>query len=241
MKIEHWKLPFLMKNISEFEKKLSCTFKNKNLLLQALTHRSYLNENPKFELGHNERLEFLGDAVVELAITEDLYAKFPEKPEGELTSLRAALVNSNMLSDVAAELEVNDFLLLSRGEAKDIGRARQYILANAFEAIVGAMYLDQGYGVSKEFLQRVVLPHLSEVLEKKLYRDPKSLFQEYAQERVNITPTYNVIREWGPDHDKHFVMGVYLGEELIAEGEGQSKQIAQEEAARKALEVKEWF
>lgn len=224
----------------QFENVLGIKFKNQDLLLQALTHRSYLNENPKFELGHNERLEFLGDAVVELAITEDLYAKFPEKPEGELTSLRAALVNSNMLSDVAVELGVNDFLLLSRGEAKDLGRARQYIMANAFEAIVGAIYLDQGYAVSKEFLERVLVPHLSEVLEKKLYRDPKSLFQEHAQERVNITPTYNVIREWGPDHDKHFVMGVYLGEELIAEGEGQSKQIAQEEAARKALEVKGW-
>ncbi len=229
-----------MKNLLLFEEKLGVTFVNKDLLTQSLTHRSYLNENPDFPLGHNERLEFLGDAVLELIVTEELYKLFPDKPEGELTSFRAALVNANMLAEVASLLGVNDFLLLSRGEAKDIGRARQYILANAFEAIIGAMYLDQQYEVTQLFIHRALLPHLDEVLEKKLYKDPKSLFQESAQDRAGITPTYEVMREWGPDHDKHFVVGIFLGEELIAEGEGRSKQTAQEEAARKALEVKQW-
>ena len=229
-----------VKNLSTLEQNLGVVFSNKDLLRQALTHRSYLNENPDFALGHNERLEFLGDAVLELIVTEELYARFPDKPEGELTSFRAALVNANMLADVCSALDVNDFLLLSRGEAKDTGRARQYILANAFEAIMGAIYLDQHYEVSKSFIHRVLFPHLKEVLEKKLYKDPKSLFQEMAQEHAGITPTYEVVREWGPDHDKHFVVGIFLGAELVAEGEGISKQTAQEDAARKALEVKEW-
>ncbi|MBI4225327.1 MAG: ribonuclease III [Candidatus Sungbacteria bacterium] len=229
-----------MHNLPQLEEKISVVFENKDLLLQALTHRSYLNENPASPVGHNERLEFLGDAVLELAITEELYAKFPDKPEGELTSFRAALVNAKMLAEVAGDIELNAFMLLSRGEAKDVGRARQYILANAMEALIGAIYLDQGYGVVKDFLMRFVMPRLSEVLEKKLYKDPKSLFQEEAQERVGITPTYEVLREWGPDHDKHFVVGVYLGEELVAEGEGASKQTGQEEAARLGLHAKGW-
>lgn len=229
-----------MKNISHLQEELSLKFNNEDLLLQALTHRSYLNENPGFRLGHNERLEFLGDAVLELAVTEELYARFPEKPEGELTSFRAALVNSRMLSDIAVDLDINEFLLLSRGEAKDVGRARQFILANAFEALVGAVYLDQGYTAAKKFIQSVLMPRLQEVLAKELYKDPKSLFQEEAQERVGMTPTYEVAKEWGPDHDKHFIVGVFLGEEKIAEGEGPSKQAAQEEAARNALHAKGW-
>jgi len=228
-------------NLSQLESKLSLKFNNQDLLLQAFTHRSYLNENPSFRVGHNERLEFLGDAVLELAVTEELYAKFPDKPEGELTSFRAALVNSKMLSEIAVELGINEFLLLSRGEAKDVGRARQYILANAMESLIGAMYLDQGYFSAKEFIDRAVMVHLDEVLEKKLYKDPKSLFQEESQERLGVTPNYEVVREWGPDHDKHFVVGIYIGEELVAEGEGPSKQEAQEEAARNALHVKKWL
>lgn len=229
-----------MKDISDLESKLSLKFNNQDLLLQALTHRSYLNEKPDFKVGQNERLEFLGDAVLELIVTEELYQKFPERPEGELTSFRAALVNSKMLSDVSVAIGLNDFLLLSRGEAKDVGRARQYILANAFEALVGAVYLDQGYEAAKVFINNILLPRLEEVLEKKLYKDPKSLFQEEAQERVGITPSYEVIKEWGPDHDKHFIVGVYLEKELVAEGEGPSKQAAQEEAARNGLHVKGW-
>ena len=229
-----------MQHFSQLEEKLGFAFRNKDMLLQALTHRSYLNENPSSRVGHNERLEFLGDAVLELAVTEQLYAQFPDKPEGDLTSFRAALVNAKMLSDVAVAIQINDFLLLSRGEAKDIGRARQYILANAFEALVGAMYLDQGYEPVRDFIVAVVLSRMSEVLDKKLYKDPKSLFQEEAQERVGITPTYEVRREWGPDHDRHFVIGAFLVDELVAEGEGPSKQIAQEEAARNALHIKGW-
>ncbi|MEK7082274.1 MAG: ribonuclease III, partial [Patescibacteria group bacterium] len=204
-------------NLSQFESKICVQFKNQDLLLQALTHRSYLNENPSFRVGQNERLEFLGDAVLELVVTEKLYAEFPEKPEGDLTSFRAALVNSKMLADVAADIGLNEFMLLSRGEAKDTGRARQYILANAFEALVGAMYLDQGYDAVRDFIHRAVLSRLPDVLDKKLYKDPKSLFQEEAQERVGITPTYEVRREWGPDHDRHFVVGVFLDSELVAE------------------------
>ena len=184
-----------MKNLSPFEERIAVVFKNKDLLLQALTHRSYLNENPSFAVGHNERLEFLGDAVLELAITEKLYADFPDKPEGDLTSFRAALVNAKMLSDVGADIGINDFLLLSRGEAKDVGRARQYILANAIEALIGAVYLDQGYDTARDFIMRILLPRLPKVLEEKLYKDPKSLFQEEAQERVGTTPTYEVLRQ----------------------------------------------
>ncbi len=229
-----------MKDISQFEEQLALQFNNKDLLLQSLTHRSYLNENPEFRVGHNERLEFLGDAVLELIVTEELYERFPDKPEGDLTSYRAALVNAKMLSEIAVALGINEFVLLSRGEAKDVGRARQYILANAFEALIGALYLDQGYAATQAFIHRVLFLRLKEVLEKQLYKDPKSLFQEEAQERVGITPTYEVLREWGPDHDKHFVIGVYLGEELIAEGEGPSKQTGQEEAARNGLRAKKW-
>ncbi|MEK7503242.1 MAG: ribonuclease III, partial [Patescibacteria group bacterium] len=189
---------------------------------------------------NNERMEFLGDAVLELAITEYLYEKFPEKPEGELTNLRASLVNANILGSVSAEIGFNDFLLLSRGEARDIGRARQIILANAFEAIVGAIYLDSGYESAKGFILRVLEPKIPEILEKKLYKDHKSLFQEEAQDREGVTPSYEVIKEWGPDHDKHFIVGVYLGKELVAEGEGHSKQEAQQSAAELALKMKNW-
>lgn len=230
----------MTKNLSLLQEKLSLKFDNQDLLLQSLTHRSYLNENPSFRVGHNERLEFLGDAVLELVVTEALYEEFPDKPEGELTSFRAALVNSKMLAELAEEFEINDFIMLSRGEAKDTGRARQFILANAFEALIGAIYLDQGYAAVKVFITQKVLSRLGEVLKMELYKDPKSLFQEEAQERVGITPSYDVLRERGPDHDKQFAVGVFLGDELVAEGEGPSKQAAQEEAARNGLRVKGW-
>jgi ribonuclease-3 len=227
----------------DFEKNVGIDFKDKNLLKNAFTHRSYLNENPTSTgdyKEHNERLEFLGDAVLELVITEYLYEMFPDKPEGELTSFRASLVNSIMLGNVAGDLGFNKYLLLSRGEAKDIGRARQYILANAFESVTGAIYLDRGYDAVKEFLLRVLGPKIPEIVEKKLYRDAKSLFQEIAQEKDNVTPTYKVVKDWGPDHDKHFIVGVYLGKDLVAEGEGPSKQQAQQQAAEAALKQKGW-
>src|SRR3989338_9348419 len=225
------------KDFTKLEEKIQIYFDNKDLLTQAFIHRSYLNENPNIGLQHNERLEFLGDAVLELSVTEYLYNKY-KNPEGELTSWRAALVNSKMLSRVAQELDFNNFILLSKGEAKDTGRARQYILANAMEALIGAMYLDRGYKITGQFIIENIVKELARVFEKKLFRDPKSTFQEQSQDKVGITPTYEVIEESGPDHDRRFVVGIYLGEELVAQGEGSSKQEAQEEAAQKALEVK---
>lgn len=224
----------------KLEKKLKINFKNKGLLTQAFTHRSYLNENPGQKLEHNERLEFLGDAVIELIVTEHLYKEHPDKPEGDLTNWRAALVNAKMLSRVAEELGFNDFLLLSKGEAKETGKARSYILANTFEALLGALYLDRGYEPCDEFIKKYLLGNLPEIIKEGTYKDSKSKFQEEAQERVSITPNYRVIKESGPDHDKKFVVGVYLADKLVTEGEGSSKQEAEEAAAKKALKVKNW-
>lgn len=229
-----------MKEFSTFEKRIGVDFKDKNLLKTAFVHRSYINENPDKALEHNERLEFLGDAVLELAATEHLFKKFPQEPEGFLTALRAALVNTSTLSQTAAELGINEFLLLSKGEAKDTGRARQIILANTFEALIGAIYLDKGYEPAKDFIARFLFPKLDEILAKKLWIDAKSFFQEKAQEKMGVTPSYKVLKEWGPDHAKNFLVGVFLGKELVAEGKGHSKQEAEQNAARKALEVKGW-
>ncbi len=228
-----------MADISELEKKIGVDFKNKDLLLQALTHRSYINENPKWHLDHNERLEFLGDAVLELVVTEFLYNNYPD-PEGELTNWRAALVNAVMMAKVSAKIDLNEYLLLSRGEAKDTGRARQYILANAMEAVIGAIYLDRGYENTNKFISQFVLDELPSILEGKTYKDYKSLFQERAQDEAGITPTYEVMKEWGPDHAKHFRIGVFLEKDLIGEGEGPAKQDAQQEAAKDALKNKGW-
>ena len=223
-----------MADLAQLETILGATFQNKDILQQALVHRSYLNENPSFRLEHNERLEFLGDAVIELVVTEFLYKTYPN-PEGELTNWRAALVNAKILSSLAKEIGLEEFLMLSRGEAKDMGRARQYILANAFEAVVGALYLDQGDRASQEVIERVVVKELPRILSDQSYRDPKSRFQEEAQEKAGITPNYRVLAEWGPDHDKRFRVGVYVGNNLMAEGEGASKQEAEEHAAENAL------
>jgi ribonuclease-3 len=226
--------------LNKFEEIIGITFKDKNLLKQAFTHRSYLNENRNLTLSHNERLEFLGDAVLELSVTKYLYDQFPTKPEGDLTALRSALVNAITLSEVATNIHVNDFLLLSKGEAKDTGRARQYILANTFEAIIGAIYIDQGFEMANEFISKFVLTLTDEIVRTGTWIDAKSSFQEKAQERAGITPSYKKLKDTGPDHDKHFTVGVYLDDVLIAEGTGKSKQDAEQEAARKGLEKKGW-
>ena len=228
-----------MTNIEELQEKIGVKFKNEDLLLESLTHRSYINENPGWRLDHNERMEFLGDAVLELSVTDHLYRNYPN-PEGELTNWRAAIVNAVILAKISAKFDLNDYIMLSRGEAKDTGRARQYILANAIEAVIGAIYLDQGYDAADEFIKRFIIGELAEIINQKLYRDAKSRFQEEAQEKVGVTPTYEVMKEWGPDHARNFVVGVYLGKELIAEGEGLSKQEAQQQAAEKALAIKGW-
>jgi ribonuclease III len=228
-----------VQNTEDLEKKIKIKFKKIDLLKTAVTHRSYLNENRGYKLDHNERLEFLGDAVLELIVTEYLYNNFPN-PEGELTNWRASLVNKDMLANVSRNLEVDQFLLMSRGETKDTGRAREYLMANALEAIIGAIYLDQGYDPSKKFILENIVVHLERVIKEKLYLDPKSRFQEEAQEKVGVTPSYKVISETGPDHDKKFVVGVYLGDDEVAQGDGASKQEAQRNAAREGLEVKGW-
>jgi len=229
-----------MKDISELAKKLGVKFKNLDFLLTAIAHRSYINEHPKFSLGHNERLEFLGDAVIELVVTEYLFKNYPN-PEGDLTNWRASLVNANTLGELCRDLGVDDYMLLSRGESKDKNsKARLYILANAFEAVVGAIYLDGGYKEADKFLKKYLLVKLPEILEKKLYLDPKSRFQEISQEKFTVTPSYRVLREVGPDHAKKFTIGVYIGEEKIAEGSGMSKHEAQVDAARAGLDEKGW-
>jgi ribonuclease-3 len=230
----------MTKDFAQFEKATSLVFKDKALLRQAFTHRSYLNENRTANIDHNERLEFLGDAVLELIVTDYLYHKYPKKPEGELTSYRSSLVNSTTLADVALKLGMNDYLLLSHGESKDTGRARTYILANTFEAVLGALYLDQGYDAPKEFIEKHIFPLIDEIVEKGAWIDAKSRFQEMAQENEGVTPSYKTVKETGPDHDKHFTVGVYLGSALVTTGDGRSKQDAEQAAARKGLETKGW-
>ncbi len=229
-----------MKDISKLEENIGVKFKNEELLTQAIVHRSYINEHPEFKLDHNERLEFLGDAVLELIVTEYLYNKFPN-PEGDLTNWRASLVNGSNLAIISKKIGVDDFLMMSKGESKDSNsKARQYILANAIEAIIGAIYLDSGLKIVKKFITDFILSGLEEIIAQKLYIDAKSSFQEKSQEKMGITPIYKVLESTGPDHAKVFNIGVYLDKELVATGTGTSKQEAQTEAAKKALKNKDW-
>lgn len=222
-------------DLKSFSNKINIKFNNIDLLKQVFVHRSYLNENPSFGLDHNERLEFLGDAVLELIVTEFLYKNY-SNPEGELTNWRSALVKGEKLSEVAGKLGMNDYLYLSRGEAQSTGKSRQLILANAFEALIGAIYLDKGYKQTQEFINKELLIYLSEILEKKLYKDAKSSLQELAQDQLGITPNYEVLEESGPDHAKNFVIGVYIGDKMIGKGSGMSKQQSEQAAAKNALE-----
>lgn len=222
------------------EERLGHTFSDRSFLLQALTHRSYLNENTDHTFPHNERLEFLGDAVLELIVTEHLYKTY-ENDEGDLTNWRAALVNAKTLAGIARGLEFEDYILMSKGEARDKdGKARMYILANAIEAIIGAIYLDGGMVAAEKFIHSCILSQLKEILEFELYVDPKSKFQETSQELLGITPTYKVLEEVGPDHLKEFTIGVFLDKDLVAVGKGTSKQEAQVAAAEAGLEAKQW-
>lgn len=230
-----------MGNLAKLQKTIGVNFKDENLLRQALVHRSYLNEHPDFGYGHNERLEFLGDAVLEIIVTEYLYKNFKDTPEGDLTNWRAALVNARMLYSVATDIEVEENLYLSRGEAKDKNKkSRQYILANSIEAIIGAIYLDQGLEAAKGFITSHIISHLDGILKNKSYLDPKSRFQEMAQEIEAITPHYQILKEEGPDHDKNFTVGLYLNDNLISTGSGSSKQEAQVEAAENGLKKMAW-
>jgi ribonuclease-3 len=221
-------------NIEALEKSLGIVFSNKDTLLRALAHRSYLNENPDFQLDHNERLEFLGDAVLELIVTDHLYNNYP-LPEGEMTNLRSAIVRGEMLSKIAQEMGLEEHLLLSRGEEKDKGKARQYILANAVEAVIGAVYEDQGYDAAKKIVDTFIISKLPEVVSKGLHIDTKSKFQEVSQEKYRITPVYKVLQESGLDHQKEFIVGVFLHDRKMGEGRGTSKQEAQQQAASAAL------
>lgn len=228
-----------MADFSEFEKRVGLIFKDRRLLVAAFTHRSYLNENPAAG-EHNERLEFLGDAVLELAVTNYLYRNYPKQNEGEMTSYRAALVNYQTLSKVAADIGMNEYMLLSYGESKDTGRARQVILANAIEALIGALYLDQGFDKAAEFVANYLYPLVPSIIKAGKWIDSKSLFQEKAQDVVGVTPSYETVREVGPDHDKQFTVAVKLGREVVAEGVGKSKQEAEQSAAENALKKRGW-
>jgi len=230
-----------MDKFEELEKNLQIKFKKTDLLKQAFSHRSYLNENPSWRLGQNERLEFLGDAVLELVVSEYLFKNFPDKTEGFLTSLRASLVNTEILAQIAEELKFSRYLLISKGEAKDLQSGRHYILANAFEALIGAIYLDAGYKKCQQFIEKhVIKPHLENILKEEKYKDAKSSLQEKTQAEIDITPTYKTLEEWGPDHAKHFRVGVFFDNKLIAEGEGTSKRNAEQDAAAKALKDENW-
>jgi ribonuclease-3 len=232
--------PIIQKNISALETILKVVFRDKTLLLTAITHRSYLNEHREATWEHNERLEFLGDAVLELVVTDFLFAEYPDKPEGDLTAIRAALVNTVSLASASEKLGVNQYLLMSKGESKDEGRARQYILANVFESCVGAMYLDQGYDTARDFIAQRLFGNTEEIIKKRLWQDAKSRFQELAQEHASVTPTYELLSQAGPDHDRVFTVGVFLRKEQVAQGQGRSKQEAEQQAAQAAVDAKGW-
>lgn len=234
------KNPMQFNRYLELEQKINITFTDKSLLDTAFVHKSYINEHKDKKKAHNERLEFLGDAVLELVVTEFLYKNYPLEEEGVLTNWRSALVKGKHLAEIAVQLDLGLYLYLSRGEERSGGRKKSYILANTLEALIGAIYLDQDYKVAHGFIDHFIIKRLEEILEKGLHIDSKSRFQELSQELFGITPEYKLIKEDGPDHDKVFTMGAYIGEELVAEGSGSSKQKAEQNAATEAMKVKQW-
>jgi len=225
---------------AKLEKQLGLKFKNKDLFKTAFVHKSYVNEHKEEKIEHNERLEFLGDAVLELVSTKHLFKNYEHQTEGEMTSFRSALVKGNHLAIISKELGLGTYLFLSNGEEHSGGREKNYILANTLEALIGAIYLDQGYVRAESFIKKYILTKLDELIEKGAHVDAKSRFQEICQERELFTPHYELISEEGPDHNKSFTMGAYIENTLIAEGKGKSKQRAEEDAAKNALKVKGW-
>ena len=227
-------------NLNKLEQELGLEFTDKDLLRLAFIHKSFINEHPD-EVRCNERLEFLGDAVLELVVTDYLFHHYPDKPEGELTNWRSALVKGKNLAKVARQIGLGEYLLLSHGEDLSGGREKEYILANTTEALIGAIHLDKGYEVASAFIMKHIVAFLEEIIAQGLHIDSKSRVQELAQEHLNVTPNYQLISESGPDHDKNFVMGIYFKETLAGEGEGSSKQAAEQSAALKALQNQGWI
>ena len=227
--------------MKELLEKLNIKYNNINIYEQAFVHRSYINENPRYVSHHNERLEFLGDAVLELLVSEYLYLKYKNIDEGELTSIRSAMVNTYTLSKAADSLLFNNFLKLSKGESKDTGKARVSILADTFEAFLGAIYLDAGLAMCKSFLENNLFNREKEARQDTMLIEAKSIVQEFSQDKFNITPNYKVIEEKGPDHNKEFVVAIYFANKEIAKGKGKSKQEAETMAAREALIINKWI
>lgn len=220
----------------KLEEILGCKINNRDLFTTAFVHRSYLNESKECEFSSNERFEFLGDAILQFLSSEHLFTIFPEFPEGKLTNIRAAVVCTESLAETSKELEYGQFLMLSRGEEVTGGREREYILANTFEAVLGALYLDSGITNCRKFLKKTLFKKIQKVIDDQSFKDAKSVFQELSQEEKGVTPTYKVLDDWGPDHNKTFKVGVFLEDKIYGEGLGKSKQEAQQDAAKKALE-----
>lgn len=218
------------------EKILNISFKNRRLLEQAFIHRSYLNETRSKSLFSNERLEFLGDSILSFIISENLYLQFPKLPEGDLTNYRSSLVRTQTLSLVAKTLNLSAYLKMSKGEKESDGVNNPSLLANTVEALIGAIYLDQGLMAVKNFIDQFIFVNLKEIIKNKSFKDYKSLFQEIIQEKIKNSPVYKVIESWGPDHDKNFKIGVFVNRQLLGEGTGKSKQIAEQEAAKQGIE-----
>ena len=226
-----------MNNYDTLEAKLEIKFKDRALLEKAFTHRSYLNEHRENGLENNERLEFLGDAVLELIISSDLYKNYPEKPEGELTNIRAAVVRTESLAEESRNLGFGEYLKMSKGEEDSGGKDKDYLLANTFEAVLGAIYLDQGFDVCVSYLSRTLLHKVSNIIENNLFIDPKTQAQELIQAQFKVTPLYEVVKEDGPDHDKIFTVALIVNQKELGRGTGSSKQKAEEEAAKMAIET----
>ena len=228
-----------MKNFEEISRKLQIHFKNIDYLKEALTHSSFINEHKDWPFRSNERLEFLGDAVLEFIVSDYLIKKFPSRQEGELTVIRAALTRTETLLEIARNLHLEKYILLSKGEKHLLSRESS-LLADAVEALIGALYLDQGIKAARKFVEKNILGRIEFLLQKSTIKDPKSIFQERSQATVGITPVYRILSSWGPDHAKHFKAGVFWKKDLIATGEGKSKREAEIEAAKRALIKKGW-